>query len=102
MRLIIGNIYQGRHDFVINKYGENVSILDDLEERMKAGQSVEELLKLSLDYDVCIVTEGYGGLTQIDKEERDFAKSYGQILVELSRKAESVERVVCGLGMTIK
>ena len=109
MRLIIGNIYQGRHNFARQKYGNNISIMDDLEDFVRdnmAEETIEKVVQKALEYagqaDVVIASEGYGGLTQIEEEERLYAKAYGETLTALAREAESVERVVCGLGMSMK
>lgn len=110
MRLIIGDLFQGRKEYAISKYGESITIYSELadfiKEELKSNNTQEEIISNVLNiaerYDVVIAEESYGGLTPIDYEERVFTEIYGRTLVELANLAMSVERVVCGIGITLK
>ena len=121
MRLIIGGIYQGRERFARTKYGQNITVYRGLYEDVKQAleeiygdnikrndenhtESFIEILGLHniAKYDCVIAEEPYSGLTPISKEERKLTEYYGRVLEELANQAESVERVVCGLGQSLK
>lgn len=51
---------------------------------------------------ILICDEVGGGIVPVDKEERDYRECVGRVLCELAKEAESVERVYCGIGQTIK
>ena len=51
---------------------------------------------------ILICDEVGGGIVPVDKEERAYRECVGRVLCELAKEAESVERVYCGIGQTIK
>ena len=110
MILIIGDLYQGKREYALNKYGHDKSYFNDLECLVKTEMSVQGndddikrvVLQKVLEHDVVIANAGYAGLTPIDDKERQFTEIYGRILTELAARAERVERVVCGIGMILK
>ena len=51
---------------------------------------------------VIISDEVGNGIVPIEAFEREYRERTGRILVELAKKAEEVERVICGIGQKIK
>ena len=51
---------------------------------------------------VIISDEISNGIVPIEAFEREYRERTGRILVELAKKAEEVERVICGIGQKIK
>ena len=110
MRLIIGGIYQGKEKYARTKYGDDIQILGDLVEKIKKAielgdkeeDIIADILSKALKVDVVIALEAFGGLTPIDASTRKLVEIYGRLLEKLAGEAESVERVVCGLGQRLK
>ena len=110
MRLIIGGVYQGRQRYAYDKYGADIKIYREVFENVKNlvtdGIKEPEVIKIILEKaklsDVVIAEEQFSGLTPIDKDENHLYEVYGRCLTFLADEAESVERVVCGLGQKLK
>lgn len=110
MRLIVGDIYQGRRLYALEKYGQDIKLycglMDQIKDLIETGRDEEaildEILKKAPYYDVVIAEEAFAGLTPIDKDERRLTEIYGRVLNALALKAVSVERVVCGLAISLK
>ena len=127
MKLIIGGYAQGKLDYVLSKYHlrENVvwdSVLPNnatiqdkpvivnhfhqwVKQRILGGGCPEEeILSFLDDYENCIIIcdEIGNGIVPIDKFEREYRERVGRILIELAKRAEEVERVLCGIGQKIK
>lgn len=53
--------------------------------------------------DCIIISDEVGnGIVPANAFEREYRERTGRILVELAKKAEEVERVICGIGQKIK
>ena len=127
MKLIIGGFAQGKLDYVLAKYHlqENMvwdGVLPDntaLRDKqiivnhfhqwvkqciLNGGCPEEEILSFLDDYENCIIicNEIGNGIVPIDKFEREYRERVGRILIELAKRAEEVERVLCGIGQKIK
>ena len=127
MKLIIGGFAQGKLDYVLAKYHlqENMvwdGVLPDntaLRDKqiivnhfhqwvkqciLDGGCPEEEILSFLDDYENCIIIcdEIGNGIVPIDKFEREYRERVGRILIELAKRAEEVERVLCGIGQKIK
>ncbi len=127
MKLIIGGYAQGKLDYVLAKYQlqENVvwdGILPDnaalrdkqvivnhfhqwVKQRiLDGGCPEEEILSFLDNYKNCIIIcdEIGNGIVPIDEFEREYRERVGRILIELAKRAEEVERVLCGIGQKIK
>ena len=127
MKLIIGGYAQGKLDYVLSKYHlrENVvwdSVLPNnatiqdkpvivnhfhqwVKQRiLDGGCPEEEMISFLNDYENCIIIcdEIGNGIVPIDKFEREYRERVGRILIQLAKKAEEVERVLCGIGQKIK
>ena len=64
----------------------------------------EIILNLLKRYtDIIFVCDEIGnGIVPMDVFERQYRERTGRILIELAKQAESVERVICGIGQKIK
>ncbi len=51
---------------------------------------------------ILVCDEVGGGIVPAERKERDYRECVGRVLCGLAGEAESVERVCCGLGQTIK
>jgi len=102
MRLIVGGIYQGREKYARDKYGKDVTVYRDIFDDLCKGYSYETVLNKAVISDVVIAEEAFGGLFITDEKDRKLNEEYGRLLIELSSRADSVERIVCGLAMSLK
>ena len=95
---------------------ENNGCMTDHTARQKTEQkaewSSEELSEHVLQY-ICRLTDNHpdiilvcdevgGGIVPIEKAERDYRECVGRVLCALAKEADTVERVHCGIGQTIK
>jgi adenosylcobinamide kinase/adenosylcobinamide-phosphate guanylyltransferase len=124
MRLIVGGAYQGKLEYAISKYGCNrvadgksctiedtysCEILNHFHEYIKSNYTT---LKSAISYIdslcvknpnvVIVCTEVGNGIVPIDRTERNYRELVGRVCCEVSKRAETVERVFCGLGVYIK
>lgn len=124
MRLIIGGAYQGKLEFAMEEYGKTIvadgrvcsiedtffcEILDGFETFIRRNfntldESTAYLGMLSVrNPDVIIIsTEVGNGIVPVDKSERDYRELIGRVCCEISKRAQTVERVFCGLGVFLK
>lgn len=51
---------------------------------------------------ILVCDEVGGGIVPIEKAERDYRECVGRVLCELAKDADTVERIHCGIGQTIK
>lgn len=127
MKLVIGGYAQGKLNYVLQKYGVETSrILDgeipkNIEEQrgiivvnhlhhwiksriVQNGCPEEEIFDFVENYPDCVLIsdEVGNGIVPIEVFEREYRERTGRILVELAKKAEEVERVICGIGQRIK
>ncbi|MBQ7795839.1 MAG: bifunctional adenosylcobinamide kinase/adenosylcobinamide-phosphate guanylyltransferase [Lachnospiraceae bacterium] len=73
--------------------------------RISEGGCPEEEIMLFLDKnpDCILISDEVGnGIVPLDAFEREYRERTGRILIELAKKAEEVERVICGIGHRIK
>lgn len=125
MRLVIGGASQGKLDFVLEKYGlEEKDVMDGntgdmvdishkvfyafetwFRRQLEAGGSPEDAadsLLSSLPELIIICDEVGSGIVPIEPFEREYRERLGRCLITLAAKAQSVERVFCGIGQKIK
>ena len=126
MELIIGGAYQGKKDFACEQFQiEESSLVDGrtceydaigdakaihhlqdyikrmlLEERNPMSYILEQVKK---NEEVVILCNEMGcGLVPMDAFDRRFREMVGRIQCELAKRATSVYRVYCGIGVKIK
>lgn len=127
MKLVIGGYAQGKLNYVLEKYDVKVGNIFDGEipenlEEIKDTVVINHFhnwVKTKIAYDGCpekeifefvekypncvIISDEVGnGIVPIEAIEREYRERTGRILVELAKKAEEVERVICGIGQKIK
>lgn len=127
MRLVIGGYAQGKLSYVLENYDVEASKIFDGEipenlEEIKGTVVINHFhnwVKSRMDKDGCpkkeifefveknpdcvIISDEIGnGIVPIEASEREYRERTGRILVELAKKAEEVERVICGIGQKIK
>lgn len=130
MKLIIGGTAQGKLEYTLLKYNLQKNMVwdgslpkeeNDIERkespivinhfhqwvrsRMINGGNPEDEIKSFLDYneDCIIICDEIGnGIVPIDPFEREYRERVGRILVQIAKRAEEVERIICGIGQKIK
>lgn len=130
MKLIIGGAYQGKREYVRNRYyieetriwqGEYpvpdgewqcINGLHNIIKQMLQNGDFQRPQQEILSYirglidkmpDVIIISDEVGcGIVPLEKGEREYRECVGRILCELAKEADTVERVHCGIGQVIK
>lgn len=111
MKLVIGGFGQGKSEYVKEKFsGTECPVVFPklhlfIRKCIKDGKTPEpEILKFIEEHPDCIIIcdEVGNGIVPIDSFEREYRERCGRILIELAKKAEEVERVICGISQRIK
>ena len=129
MELYIGGSGQGKQQYVRNIHSELLFLVYDeknidklfaceevktvlidhlhlwIRDKLKQGDDPEILINnIILKYPDCVIIsdEIGNGLVPVDAFEREYRDRTGKILIELAKKAERVERIICGLGQRLK
>lgn len=127
IRLFIGGHAQGKLQYVLQKYRLPEEMVWDgnkMQQEMPGGDAIiinhfhdwakrrmaeggnpeEEMLFFPAHYRNCIIIcdEIGNGIVPENKLEREYRERLGRMLVELAAKAETVERILCGIGQKIK
>ena len=127
MKLVIGGTAQGKLEYVLLKYNLQKNMVWDgvlpndverkdkfviinhfhqwVKSRMIGGGCPEDEIMSFLDCngDCIIICDEIGnGIVPIDPFEREYRERMGRILVQLAKRAEEVERIICGIGQKIK
>ncbi|MBD5500413.1 MAG: hypothetical protein HDR10_04285 [Lachnospiraceae bacterium] len=127
MKLVIGGYAQGKLAYVLEKYrlqedvvwdgilsnhtvsGQKTVVIDHLHQWVKSrildgGCPEKEIEAFLNDFEDCIlISDEIGnGIIPLDAFEREYRERMGRILILLAKRAEEVERVICGIGQRIK
>ncbi len=127
MELVIGGYAQGKLNYVLGKHDVEERKIFDGEipkniENLKDTVVIDHFhnwMKLRIAQDGCpekeifafiekcpdcvIISDEIGnGIVPIETFEREYRERTGRLLIELAKKAEVVERVICGIGQRIK
>ena len=112
MILIIGGAGQGKLDYVPRKTGyapEQVARTPEEAERLPIFDGVErwpgldEERLLSANPQIILICGEVGcGVVPMDPAQRAWREAVGRLCCRLAAKAERVERIFCGLPMTLK
>lgn len=124
MKLVIGGAFQGKLDYAKKLYpdtewtdGSGCALKEIatcsamygfhlfVRRWMKAGRTKEELIDVLMkrDWDLILICDEVGcGLVPVDAFEREYREAVGRICTAFARRAERVDRVVCGIGIQIK
>lgn len=126
MEIYVGGSWQGKTAYVQQKKklsaadifdGKNF-VLSDIEEYPVVNQ-VHEIVKRLLEEDrqvlpffedlyekrrdiILICDEVGSGVVPLDKKDRIYREQVGRLMCEMAKKADVLERVVCGVGMRVK
>ena len=103
MKLVIGGAFQGKLNFAKKMTGKETGWADG------AAVSKEELSACSGVYDFqelvrrwLLLEEETGTAPEAEPFDRKWREKTGRICTELAAKADSVTRVVCGIGILLK
>ena len=125
MVLIFGGAYQGKLEYALENFSLSEKDVYYCEERagidlsfkvinnlenfvmacVKEGLEAKELLDEygdALEDKIIIVTDISQGIVPMDQNERWWREMTGRTMLYLSRRADRVIRVFCGLGQEIK
>lgn len=126
MKLVIGGAYQGKLAYAKKEFlAADHSWIDGascpfediyscqgiwhfesyIRRKMAAGKDLKNLVPsiAGKNPDLVVVSAEIGyGLVPVDAFEREYREQAGRICTELAALAERVDRVVCGIGMTLK
>ena len=105
MKLVIGGAFQGKLDFAKKMTGKETGWADGAAVLKETGTAPEAELEelLQKNPEICIVTNELGyGVVPIEPFDRKWREKTGRICTELAAKADSVTRVVCGIGILLK
>lgn len=110
MELYIGGYKQGKLKYVRDKYPDaDDRILNDfhlwIKKLMKDGENASEkaLEYIKSNPECIIICDEIGnGIVPMDEFERKYREELGRILCDVADKADSVERIICGIGQKIK
>lgn len=125
MELYIGGYAQGKLNYVLeNKNLHDYIVIDEktefldnnkiliinhfhlifkklMEENNEPEKSVFRLIE-KFPETIIICNEIGNGIVPIDAFEREYRERLGRILINLAKKAERVERVICAMGQRLK
>lgn len=116
MTLIIGGAGQGKLRYALERSGLDASrvcespaedrpILNHLETWLKTEEHPLPILETYLAKcpDAVILCDEVGcGVVPIDPDQRAWREDVGRLCCRLAKRAERVERIFCGLPMTLK
>lgn len=108
MIFIFGGAYAGKEAYAKNAFAGKRIIRDIhlyVKDAMKDGKNpYDELERLADENpDAVFITNEVGcGIVPTDKFESEWRETAGRINCYLAEKADSVIRVVCGIGVVIK
>ena len=111
MMLVIGGYFQGKKQFLKDKYGFNEKdfssdifsecpVVIDFESYK--GELGENELKILLLKEAIVAMEGGNSVISGDKEEREHTEKINRTLNLLANEAETVIRVFCGIPIVLK
>lgn len=124
MKMIIGGAYQGKYEYVRQKFKikdwidgstckeeevfkcEGINYFHEyIRRQMQEGKSVEHLAEEIIDKNpnLLIISNEVGyGVVPVGKFEREYREKVGRICTQLAEYSTQVHRVVCGIGTVIK
>ena len=108
MKLYIGGAYQGQEELA-RAENPGAVILSDFHEAVRGalnrGEDPRDFARRvcrERPGAVIVANEVGAGVVPIDPAERAFREAVGRALCVVAQEAESVTRVVCGIGVRIK
>lgn len=115
MRLIIGGYAEPKLEYAVDNYVSDF-IWDNLhlyiKEQCALNKSKEEIIeainlvlskKQSENKDITFICDEIGnGVVPIERADRYYRETTGRVLTYIAAKADSVERMICGIAVRIK
>ena len=132
MKLVIGGAYQGKREFLMQKWDIREGEIADMEtcirpdqlnlaaysgilavfnyqelvrRQMEQGLDPEDQLSqlAGLNPEIILCANEIGmGIVPVDRKERDFRETCGRTLCLAAQLSDEVWRVICGIGERIK
>lgn len=112
MILVTGGLASGKRTYVLSlgytqaQIGTKVDgpepVLYGLDEALRAGPLSRDDLEGLVNKDVVVCCEVGLGVVPVDKDERAWRELVGRTCCELSARASSVVRLICGIPVRIK
>ena len=112
MTLIIGGAAQGKLDYVLQKTGYDLDQVAHTPEEARTlpifdgvelWPDLDEEALLSANPDIILICDEVGcGVVPMDPAQRTWREQVGRLCCRLAKRAERVERMFCGLPMTLK
>ena len=112
MTLIIGGAAQGKLDYVLQKTGYDQSQVAHTPEEARTlpifdgvelWPDLDEEALLAANPDIILICDEVGcGVVPMNPAQRTWREQVGRLCCRLARRAERVERMFCGLPMTLK
>ena len=108
MKLYVGGAFQGQEELA-RQENPGAEIVTDFHEEirrvMETGGDVQVFVSAFLEAHpgaVVVANELGSGIVPMEKGDRLFREAAGRALCCVAQRAETVVRVVCGLGVKIK
>lgn len=107
MIFITGPLYSGKREYACQVLGCSMDELAsravwDVQDMARSCDDLEELADRLAEREAVIATEIGGGVVPVDAGEREAREAAGRLACLLSRRAERVVRVFCGLPLELK
>ncbi len=125
MELIIGGAYQGKTEFAKENFNINddeIFVCNKDNKPCFDEKCISHLERFSfwcvehgfepsayffehaenLEHQIIISDDISCGVVPIDKTERSWREAHGRLMIKLSKKAEHVTRIFCGLSQRLK
>lgn len=125
MVLIFGGAYQGKVEFALEKFNlsekdvfnctdledidYSAKVINNIDQRIlgfvREGVEAKEVLSLNIEKlkdKVIIVNDISQGVVPMEKDLRAWREMVGRAMLYLSKEADQVYRVFCGIGQQIK
>ena len=104
MKLYIGGLCQGQ-EALARRENPGAALLTVIREKLAAGEdTLAYAQRLCAEQpELVVVSDEVGsGVVPISKEERLWREAVGRALCVVAEHAESVTRVMCGIGVRLK
>lgn len=106
MRLIVGGARQGKTRYAVEKYGSceagfHLTVRRWLEDGLDPLAEAERFIRENPDA-VVVMDEIGCGIIPLERADRLWREAVGRVGCLLAERAETVERVVCGIPIKIK
>ena len=124
MELYIGGYAQGKLDYVLQQHPKQQFVMMDgaqmtaegvpvlfnhfhlwVKELVWQGEDAEGITAAFVEAhpDCIIISDEVGcGIVPMEQKEREYRERLGRILTGFARRAERVERILCGMGQRLK